>query len=306
MGQQLGFDGMPRRLYPCTPSRLRTWLDCPRRYRMTYLDRPSPPKGPPWAINSFGASVHNALAGWWRLPRGERSVDAAGELLERGWINEGYADDAQSARQRRRARAMVGAYVAKLDPAAEPAGVERVVATKTDLIAVSGRIDRLDDRPSDVAVTDRLAPEVAQPGVRGHDRDLVVVDYKTGRVPPETADVRSSLTLALYALAAGRVLRRRCAKVELHHLPTGQVAGWEHTRESLERHLRRAEDIAAECADADERFRSQEAAQRGDDVFPPRLGVWCGWCDFRAHCPPGRLAAPARRPWDGLSEEDQP
>ena len=25
---------------PCTPSRLRSWLDCPRRYRMTYLDRP--------------------------------------------------------------------------------------------------------------------------------------------------------------------------------------------------------------------------------------------------------------------------
>ncbi len=60
---QLGFEGMPRRLYPCTPTRLTTWLDCPRRYRMTYLDRPPPPKGAPWAHNSVGASVHNALAG---------------------------------------------------------------------------------------------------------------------------------------------------------------------------------------------------------------------------------------------------
>lgn len=102
-------------------ARLRTWLDCPRRYRMTYLDRPSPPKGPPWAINSFGASVHNALAGWWRLPLGERSADAAGQLLERGWISEGYADETQSARQLSRARAMVDKYVAKLDPSAEPA-----------------------------------------------------------------------------------------------------------------------------------------------------------------------------------------
>jgi len=71
--QQLGFEGMPRRLYPCTPSRLRAWLDCPRRYRMTYLDRPPPSKGPPWAHNSLGASVHNALANWWRLPRAERT-----------------------------------------------------------------------------------------------------------------------------------------------------------------------------------------------------------------------------------------
>ena len=271
---------------------------------MTYLDRPAPQKGPPWAISSFGASVHNALAAWWRLPLHERSVAAAGRLLERGWIREGYADDAQAVRQLGRARAMAERYVAKLDPSAEPAGVERVVATKTDLIAVSGRIDRLDDRPSEIEVADRLAPDLAQPGVRGHERDLVVVDYKTGKTPPEIFDVRSSLALALYALAAGRVLRRRCAKVELHHLPTDQVVAWEHTRESLDRHLRRAEDIAAECADADSRFRSQEEAQRGDDVFPPRPGALCGWCDFRAHCPEGRLAAPARRPWDGLTEDD--
>ena len=61
--EQLGFEGMPRRLYPCTPTRLSAWLDCPRRYRMSYLDRPPPPKGPPWAHNSLGASIHNALAG---------------------------------------------------------------------------------------------------------------------------------------------------------------------------------------------------------------------------------------------------
>ena len=40
--EQLGFEGMPRRLYSCTPTRLATWLDCPRRYRMTYIDRPTP------------------------------------------------------------------------------------------------------------------------------------------------------------------------------------------------------------------------------------------------------------------------
>src|SRR5260370_42383260 len=94
---QLRFEGMPRRLYTCTPSRLRAWLDCPRRYRMTYLDRPPPSKGPPWAHNSLGASVHNALANWWRLPRGERTLPPAGGLLGRGWIRGGDARGAQSA-----------------------------------------------------------------------------------------------------------------------------------------------------------------------------------------------------------------
>ena len=180
--EQLGFEGMPRRLYTCTPTRLSSWLDCPRRYRMSYLDRPSPPKGPPWAHNSVGASVHNALAGWWRLPLAQRTVAAAGNLVDRGWINEGFADETQSVRQRERAIAMVEGYVAGLDPADEPLGVERTVATRTDTIAVSGRIDRLDARP-----------------------ELVVVDYKTGRHLLTTDDARSSMALALYALAAGRV-----------------------------------------------------------------------------------------------------
>ncbi len=284
---QLGFEGMPRRLYPCTPTRLRAWLDCPRRYRMTYLDRPPPPKGPPWAHNSLGASVHNALAGWWRLPRAERSPSAAADLLEQGWISDGYADASQAASYLRRTREQVQSYATGLDPAAEPVGVERTVATKTELIAVSGRIDRLDDRPAS--------------GQAGSARTLVIVDYKTGRQPDSADDARSSLTLALYALAAGRALRRLCDRVELHHVPTGQVVAWQHTADSLGRHLGRAEDIAMECAAADERFRADPDAGRGDQVFPPRSGPWCGWCDFRAHCPEGQAAAPQRRSFDGLA-----
>ncbi len=287
--EQLGFEGMPRRLYTCTPTRLSAWLDCPRRYRMTYLDRPVPPKGPPWAHNSLGASIHNALAGWWRLPLAHRTVEAAGQLVDRGWINEGFADETQSVRQRERAIAMVEGYVAGLDPADEPLGVERTVATRTDVIAVSGRIDRLDARPATASSAD------------GSGTELVVVDYKTGRHLLTTDDARSSLALALYALAAGRVLRRPCHRVELHHLPSGEILSWSHTEESLARHLRRAEGIAEECAAADEQFRGGLAADRYDEVFPPRTGPSCGWCDYRRHCPEGAQAAPARRPWDGLA-----
>jgi RecB family exonuclease len=284
--EQLGFEGMPRRLYPCTPTRLSTWLDCPRRYRMSYVDRPSPAKGPPWAHNSLGAAVHNALAGWWRLPLAERTVAAAGTLVGRGWIDEGFADQAQSAWFRQRATAMVEGYVAGLDPADEPVGVERTVATRTDVIAVSGRIDRLDTRPAE----------------DGAGTELVVVDYKTGRHLLTVDDARSSMALALYALAAGRVLRRPCHRVELHHLPTGQVLAWSHTDESLARHLRRAEGIAEECAAADERGRDLPP-ERYDEVFPPRPSPACGWCDYLRHCPEGGVAAVPRRPWDGLDPE---
>lgn len=292
MAEQLGFEGMPQRLYTCTPSRLNTWLDCPRRYRMTYLDRPMPPKGPPWAHNSVGASVHNALAGWWRLPVHERSPEAAGRLLLRGWLTDGFRDEAQSAQWRERAREMTERYAAGLDPSDEPLGVERTVATRTDRIAVSGRIDRLDAR----------GPE------------LVVVDYKTGRHVLTADDARGSLALAIYAVAASRVLRRPCRRVELHHLPSGEVAVWEHTDESLARHIRRAEQIAAEAAAADDAYRAAAGKRAGvpkpregevdhaphDELFPPRPGNLCSWCDFARHCPEGREAAPRKEPWAAL------
>jgi RecB family exonuclease len=285
--EQLGFEGMPRRLYSCTPTRLATWLDCPRRYRMSYLDRPGPPKGPPWAHNSVGASVHNALAGWWRLPLARRTVEAAGSLLQQGWINEGFADGEQSARYRDWARSLVESYVSGLDPADEPVGVERTVGTRTDRIAVSGRIDRLDARPR-------------SDGADG--TELVVVDYKTGRHLLSVDDARSSLALALYALAASRALRRDCKRVELHHLPSGQVLAWEHTADSLSRHLGRAENVAEECADADERMRAQLPRDQWDEVFPPRPGPACGWCDYLRNCPEGQTAGAAQRPWAGLAQ----
>ena len=286
--EQLGFEGMPRRLYPCTPTRLSAWLDCPRRYRMSYLDRPPPPKGPPWAHNSLGASIHNALAGWWRLPLAERTVAAAGRLVDRGWIDEGFADETQSVRCREHAIEMVQGYVAHLDPADEPLGVERTVATRTDTIAFSGRIDRLDARPAEDSA-----------GTAG--TELVVVDYKTGRHLLTVDDARGSMALALYALAASRVLRRPCHRVELHHLPSGRVVAWSHSDASLARHLSRAEDIAQECAAADEQLRDGLPAERYDEVFPPRPRPSCGWCDYLRHCPDGAAAAAPRRPWDGLA-----
>jgi len=276
--------GMPRRLYPCTPTRLASWLDCPRRYRMTYLDRPPPPKGPPWAHNSLGASVHNALAGWWRLPLARRTVAAAGDLLDGGWIDQGYAGDAQSAQWRDSARRMVERYTATLDPATEPLGVERTVGARTEQIVLSGRVDRLDERRGP-----------------GGDRVLAVVDYKTGRRPLTQDDARTSMPLALYALAAARMFRTVCRLVELHHLPTATVHAWEHSDAGIGRQLRRAESIAAECADADERFRAGLPAAEVDEVFPPRPGPACGWCDYRLLCPEGTAASTPHQPWDGLA-----
>jgi putative RecB family exonuclease len=269
--EQLGFEGMPRRLFAATPSRLSTFTACPRRYRFTYLVRPTPPKGPPWAHNSLGAAVHNALRDWWLLPLSRRTPAAAGRLLDAAWISDGFADPEQSATWRIRARDWVEAYVAELDPADEPIGVERGVAVRTDRLALSGRVDRIDTR----------------------DGELVIVDYKTGRWVPDTDDARGSLALAVYALAAGRTLRRPCHRVELHHLPTGTVAAHEHTEESLARQVARAEDTARDIVAAE---KAVAAGADPDESFPVNPSTLCSWCDFRRSCP-GGAQAQAKEAW---------
>jgi hypothetical protein len=235
-----------------------------------------PPKGPPWAHNSVGAAVHSALADWWALPFPRRTPAAGGAAVRRRWLTDGFRDPSQASAARERAVGWVTEYLGRVDPGADPVGVERTVSTPTRSLVLSGRVDRID--------------------VRGDA--LTIVDYKTGRREPDESDARSSLALAVYAVAARRTLRRACSRVELHHLPTGTVAAADHTPESLDRKVAEAESIGSDTARADVAYAAGDA---GDGTFPPLTSPACSWCDWRRHCPEGQAAAPEIEPWAGLA-----
>jgi RecB family exonuclease len=283
---------MPERLFVCTPSKLAAYEDCPRRYRHAYLDRPAPPKGPPWAHNSMGASVHTALKNWFGLPVERRRPEALPTLLRATWVGEGYRDETQERAVFDQALGWLESYLVDLDPAEEPVGVERTVAAKTATLALSGRVDRIDRRPAQPD-DDGSSPAAGSPEVPD---ELVIVDYKTGRSELSEDDARGSRALALYAYAAARVFRRRCNRVELHHLPTETVAGYRHTEESLARHLDRAEATARDIVAAE---RAVAGGADPDGAFPTAPGALCSWCDYRRTCPAGR-EAPTREPWAGV------
>jgi putative RecB family exonuclease len=271
--EQPSLPGMPERLVVATPSRLGAYADCPRRYRYAYVDRPPPPKGPPWAHNSLGASVHTALRNWYDVPAADRGPHVLPVLLRAGWVREGYRDVEQERDVWRRALGWLKSYVPELP--AEPLGVERVVAARTPVMAFHGRADRIDAR------------------ARESGSALVIVDYKTGRRGVDADDARGSPALALYAHAAAQVFHRPCRRVELHHLPTGQVAGADLAEESIARQVRRAEQIAGDIRAAE---RAVTAGADPDQAYPAEAGPQCGWCDFRRGCPAGRRL-PGQEPW---------
>ncbi len=271
------------------PSRLDTFTDCPRQYRFRYLDRPPPPRRGAWAHTTLGAAVHVALARWWATPSEPRTPTQVADEVESAWSDDGFADEAMSLRWLQRARAMVAAYVAAetarrrvLQPAGlvEPRRVESSVAVRAaEGVALMGKPDRIDERPSI------------------HGTELVVVDYKTGRNAPSAEDARTSRTLAIYAAAAEATLRVPALRVELHHVPTGAVAVWRHDEESRDRHVTRAVAVAQECRTTETALAEGESPE---DLFPPRPGRLCPWCDYRDSCPEGIEAGPAAQRWAAL------
>lgn len=279
MTEQTTFAGMPTPLYAASPSRLLAWLDCPRRYRMQYLDRPRPEARAQRAHTSVGLATHNVLRDFWDLPLERRTPAGVAELVRESWIDVGFRDPEQSMAWRMRVREAVVEYLRRIDRDRQPVGLERSVSLKAGGVAITGRVDRLDDR----------------------DGELVVVDYKTGRQVPTDADARTSLPLALYAAAVSRMFRRPCVRVELHHVPTGRVAAHEHTQESLDRKIAEADSIAADLRRVDAEFRDLGVESSS---FGARPSALCSWCDFRAHCPEGQQMGPEKSDWAGLDERD--
>lgn len=272
---QQSFTGMPQRLYRASPSRLMTWLDCPRCYRMQYLDRPTPAARPQRGHTSVGQATHSVLRDFWDLPPSGRTPTAVQRLVAQSWIDVGFRDPEQSARWRAETTRRVTGYLRGVDRDRQPLGVERTVSLRTRMLALTGRLDRLDDR----------------------DGELVVVDYKTGQGRLTNDDARTSLPLALYAAAVASMFRRPCHRVELHHLPSGDVLSHEHTPATLQRKVDEAESIASDLRRAD-----AEYAEVGElsARFEPQVSPLCRWCDFRAHCPTGQLVGPEKSDWAAL------
>lgn len=116
-----------------------------------------------------------------------------------------------------------------------------------------------------VGIIDRLDVE---------DDGLVVVDYKTGKVPQPRQERDKLMGVMHYALMAEKILGVRPVRVKLIYLQKPMVL----TAEPTDQIMRGLEMRLAAMWNAIE-----SACER--DAFRPKVSPLCSWCSFQALCP---------------------
>ncbi len=243
-----------------SPSKVGTFKDCALAFRFSAIDRlPEPPT----VATTKGTLVHRALERLhWAHARGDRSLDAGLWELAGAWAE--FASDpefaqldlsdAETAAFGADAELLVRRYFELEDPdAVDVVGVELILETDLDGLRLRGIIDRLD-------VT--------------ADGNLIVVDYKTGRVPREAQEQSRLAGVQFYALLCEEVLGRRPSHVRLLYLRDPVAIAAVPTDQSLRGLKQRTTAIWSAI---------EQACQHED--FRPKPSALCSWCSFKTWCP---------------------
>ena len=255
--------GTPSPRAALSPSRASDFKQCPLLYRFRAIDRLPEPTS---AAQLRGSVVHAALEQLYGLPAPQRLPETAIALIAPAWDRVVAAEPrlATGVPPEQRdtlldeARVLLSAYYRLEDPTRfDPQSRElRVEVELTDGTLLRGFIDRID-----VAATGELR----------------VVDYKTGKAPPETralAEFKAMFQMKFYAVALWRSRGVVATRLRLLYLADGQILDYSPDLDEL---LRFEKTLMAIWRAI------QSAGATGD--FRPSPSRLCDWCAHQAHCP---------------------
>jgi len=218
-----------------SPSRASDFKQCPLLYRFRAIDRLPEPSS---TAQVRGSVVHAALEQLYALPAAERGRDTAMSLVDPAWerVVEGRPELAADIEPALRAelldeaRALLSGYYRLEDPTRfDPQSCEqRVEVELSDGTLLRGFVDRIDVAPTG---------------------ELRVVDYKTGKAPPEAralAEFRAMFQMKFYAVALLRSRGVLPARLRLLYLSDGQVLDYTPDLDELLRFEKTA--AVARCA----------------------------------------------------------
>ncbi len=248
--------GAPKRLSPSSAS---TFQQCPKRWKMRYLDRLPDPPGQAALAGTF---AHLVLEHLLQSPSAERTLDAAKQLARKHWpeiendkdfVALDLDDDASRLFRWTAWKAIEGLWTLENPEEVQVEATEQLIDADVGGVPFRGIVDRL-DREAD---------------------GLVVSDYKSGKAPrPRYVDGRLAQVL-LYAAAIGNQVGERPRRARLLYL--GQ--------RTIETDVT---DAAVETVVGELSTTWQEMNTSCDTAeFTAKTGPLCGWCPFVDKCEQG-------------------
>jgi putative RecB family exonuclease len=243
-----------------SPSKVASFKDCALAFRFSAIDRvPEPPTI--WTAK--GTLVHRALELLFELEPHERTIDAAlhclGTATPEVLGNDEYKDLTFATIEDEAAfhadsELLVQKYFRLEDPTKiRPIGLEMKLEVDVGSLRMRGIIDRLDE---------------------DEHGNLIVIDYKTGKVPRINHEASKLGGVHFYAFLCEKVLGRRPTQVQLLYLAEPLRIVTEPTDQSIRGLQIRTSAIWTAV---------EKACERED--FRPKPSRLCDWCSYKTWCP---------------------
>jgi putative RecB family exonuclease len=252
-----------------SPSRAGDFMACPLLFRYRTIDRLPEPSSPD-AVR--GTVVHKVLENLFDLPAADRTPDRAADLLQPAW-DEVLAEEPEIAEMFAGSSGdspgdvpELGAWLAscadsleryfaledptRLEPAEREAYVETLLDSR---LLLRGYVDRLDVAPTG---------------------EIRVVDYKTGRAPPEAFEAKALFQMKFYALVIWRTRGVIPRMLQLVYLGSGELLRYSPDDRDLLATERKIEALWKAIV---------RARETGD--WRPNRNPMCEWCAHQALCP---------------------
>jgi putative RecB family exonuclease len=251
--------GEPVALATLSPSRASDFKQCAQLYKFRSIDKLPEPTT---VHQARGTTAHLALEWFYDLPASDRAPEVFYDLFRKAWTElrgtEDYEGLFESAEDERAwgvaSMELLSNYFGIEDPKqVVPMDRELDLVEELDGMVIRGILDRIDERP---------------------DGELVILDYKTGKAPPERYAASAFFAMKIYAMLVRQRLGRTPVELRLIYLngPTQySMPVNDAVLDGVHKQVRAIWDSIVRAIET--------------DTWKPSTSVLCDWCSFQDICP---------------------